>query len=239
MVTIAVTGAAGTVGRALTPRLSRHHTVVAIDRSGADITADPGRVRSLLRGADVVVHLAFDPGGNGTPPEHWQQPTRNPVNTALFETVLDAALAAGTGLFLHASSVHVEDTAAWAQQAGAPLLTARPGVFATETPSGYGRAKREQEARLRDVADRFARGAVSLRLGGVTAEDAPLARADDPAVLDHERRVWLAHDDLADLVSALVDARDEPGFDVVYAVSDNPRRFHDVSNRYGWTPRRR
>ncbi|MFS0898014.1 NAD-dependent epimerase/dehydratase family protein [Mycolicibacterium litorale] len=239
MVTVAVTGAAGTVGRALTPRLRRDHTVVAIDRPDADIRTDPGRIRSLLRGCDVVVHLAFDPGGGGTPGEHWRLPTRNPVNTALFETVLDAALDARVGLFLHASSVHVEDTMSWARRTGASLLTARPGVFATETPSGYGRSKRDQEARLQAVADRFARGAVSLRLGGVTPDGAPLAEAEDPDVLEHERRVWLAHDDLAELVSTIIGVRATPGFDVVYAVSDNPRRFHDVSNRYGWTPRRR
>ena len=239
MITVAVTGAAGTVGRALAPRLGSDVAVVPIDRPEVDILESPGRLRQALRGCDVVVHLAFDPGGDGTASEHWQAPTRNAVNTALFDTVLDAALVADVGLFLHASSIHVEDTMAWAQRAGAPLLTARPGVFATRPASGYGQSKREQEARLRAVAHRFARGAVSLRLGGVTSDDAPLAHDDDPAVLDHERRVWLAHDDLADLVSAIIGARRAPGFDVVYAVSDNPGRFHDVSNAYGWTPRRR
>lgn len=239
MIKVAVTGAAGTVGRALTPRLRVGAAIVPIDRPQVDILADPDRLRRLVRACDVVVHLAFDPGGDGAPREHWQAPTRNPANAALFETVLEAALDAGVELFVHASSIHVEDTMAWARRAGAPLLTARPGAFATETPSGYGRSKREQEARLRSVADRFARGAVSIRLGGVTPDDAPLARAEDPAVLDHERRVWLAHDDLADLVSAVIAIRRTPGFDVVHAVSANPGRFHDVANAYGWTPRRR
>jgi nucleoside-diphosphate-sugar epimerase len=241
MISVAVTGAAGTVGRALTPRLGVHAAVVPIDRPDVDILDDPGRLRLLLRGCDAVVHLAFDPGGGSTPREHWQEPTRNPVNTALFDAVLDAALAADVGLFLHASSVHVEDTMTWSRRPG-PALTAAPGLFRTETPSGYGQSKREQEARLQAAAHRFGRGAVSLRLGGVTPDDTPLAHDGDPAVLDHEQRVWLAHDDLADLVSAIIRARDAPGFDapgfdVVYAVSDNPGRFHDVSNMYGWTPR--
>ncbi|KUI26394.1 hypothetical protein AU195_21615 [Mycobacterium sp. IS-1496] len=238
MITVAVTGAAGTVGRALTPRFGVGVAVRPIDRPEVDIVADPDRLRQILRGADVVVHLAFDPGGGAVPREHWREPTRNPVNTALFETVLQAALDGGVGLFLHASSIHVEDTMAWSRRAG-PALTAEPGVFRTRTPSGYGQSKREQEARLRAVAPGFRHGAVSLRLGGVTSDDAPLAHAEDPAVLDHERRVWLAHDDLADLVAAIIAARRTPGYDVVYAVSDNPGRFHDVSNVYGWTPRRR
>jgi nucleoside-diphosphate-sugar epimerase len=242
MISVAVTGAAGTVGRALTPRLGGHTAVVPVDRPDVDILADPERLRLSLRGCDAVVHLAFDPGGVGTPREHWREPARNPVNTALFDAVLDAALAEDVGLFLHASSIHVEDTMAWSRRS-APALTAEPGRFRTATPSGYGQSKREQETRLQAVAQRFARGAVSVRLGGVTPDDAPLAHDDDPAVLDHERRVWLAHDDLADLVWAIIETRaepefDAPEFDVVYAVSDNPGRFHDVSNAYGWTPRR-
>ncbi|BBY18848.1 NAD-dependent epimerase/dehydratase family protein [Mycolicibacterium litorale] len=239
MVTVAVTGAGGTIGRALTPRLRTHHTVVGIDRPEFDILARPEGLPAILRDCEVVVHLAFDPGGDGAPTEHWRRPTRNPANTALFDAVLGAALTAGVGLFLHASSIHVEDTMAWAQRGDAPLLTARPGVFATETPSGYGRSKRAQEARLQAVGHRFGRGAVSMRFGGVTPDDAPLSTGDGPAVLDHERRVWLAHDDLGELVSAVVRTRSAPGFDAVYAVSDNPRRFHDVSNAYGWTPRSR
>jgi nucleoside-diphosphate-sugar epimerase len=248
MISVAVTGAAGTVGRALTSRLGVHAAVVPVDRPDVDILDDPERLRLLLRGCDAVAHLAFDPGGDGTPREQWREPTRNPVNTALFDAVLDAALAEDVGLFLHASSIHVEDTMARSSRPG-PALTAEPGLFRTATPSGYGQSKREQEARLQAAAHRFARGAVSVRLGGVTPDDAPLAHHDEPAVLDHERRVWLAHADLADLVWAIIRTRAAPGFhepgfdasgfDVVYAVSDNPGRFHDVSNAYGWTPRRR
>jgi nucleoside-diphosphate-sugar epimerase len=123
---------------------------------------------------------------------------------------------------------------AWPRRSTEPLR-AVPGRFRTVTPSSYGRSKRAQEARLQSVAHRFAHGAVSLRLGAVTPDGAPMAHHDDPAVLDHERRVWLAHDDLGELVSRIIDARTAPGYDVVYAVSAADR-FHDVANRYGWAP---
>ncbi|TFV55051.1 NAD(P)-dependent oxidoreductase [Mycobacterium sp. PS03-16] len=236
MITVAVTGAAGTVGRAVTTQLRDRFAVVGIDRPAVDILTDRDALAHALHGSDVVVHLAYDPGGPGPAREDWRAPARNPVNAALFDAVLDTARRVGTGLFLHASSVHVEDTLAWAR-APRPLLRALPEQFETVPASGYGRAKRDEEARLRAAARQFRCGAVSLRLGGVTADDRPLRHHDDPAVLDHERRVWLAHADLGDLLTAIIDTRREPGFDTVYAVSDNPGRFHDVSNRYGWTPR--
>ncbi|MBO0679889.1 NAD(P)-dependent oxidoreductase [Mycolicibacterium sp. S2-37] len=236
MKSVVITGGSGVVGRALLGQLRDDYTLIPIDRPELDILADRAQLADALRGADVVIHLAFDPGGHAGPAEHWRSERGNPVNEELFDTVLEVALAEGVALFLHASSIHVEDTMAWLRREGTPLV-ARPNAFRTDTPSGYGRSKRAQEAQLAAAADRFARGAVSLRLGGVTPDGAPLRQHHDPAVLDHERRVWLSHADLADLVRRLIDSRSEPGFDVVYAVSDNPGRFHDVSNRYGWTPR--
>jgi nucleoside-diphosphate-sugar epimerase len=230
MDTVVITGAAGTVGSALAPRLADRFEVVSLDRDDLDLTVDAPRVADRFRGADVVIHLAFDPGGDRR--EDWRSPHRVPVNRMLFDTVLAAALQAGVAQFLHASSIHVEDTMAYSARPG-PLLVARPGQFRTVPASGYGAAKREQEAALRAVADRFPRGAVSLRLGGVTRNDRPLAHHDDPAVLRHERRVWLSHRDLADLVIRIIDTSTGPGYDVVYAVSDNAGRFHDISNAYG------
>lgn len=233
---VAVTGAAGTVGRAVTTQLSDGFSVVGIDRPDIDILTDREGLARAMQGSDVVVHLAYDPGEPGAAREDWRSVARNPVNAALFDAVLDTARRVGAGLFLHASSVHVEDTLAWSR-APRPPLRALPGTFETVPASGYGRAKRDEEARLRAAARHFPRGAVSLRLGGVTADDQPLRHHDEPAVLEHERRVWLSHADLGELVTAIIRTRDAPGFDTVYAVSDNPGRFHDVSNRYGWAPR--
>jgi hypothetical protein len=77
------------------------------------------------------------------------------------------ALRSGIELFLHASSVHVENTLGYSRQP-APLLTAKPAVFQTDTARG------------------------SLRLGGVTPDDVPLPHHEDVEILSHERRVWLS-----------------------------------------------
>jgi nucleoside-diphosphate-sugar epimerase len=229
--TVAVTGSAGTVGRALCPRLRDFH-VVGIDKPGVDILTEPERLARAFAGADTVVHLAFDPGG-GAAREHWRTTYRNPVNDALFGQVLRVALSTGVELFLHASSIHVEDTLAYSRRPPS-MLTAKPGGFQTIPTSGYGQGKRDEEAALQQVADRFPRGAVSLRLGAVTPDDRPLRDNDNPEVLDHERRVWLSHRDLADLGTKIICRKATSDYDVVYAVSDNIGRFHDVSNRYGW-----
>jgi nucleoside-diphosphate-sugar epimerase len=116
------------------------------------------------------------------------------------------------------------------------LLLAKPRTFATEPVSGYGRSKRAQEASLEAGAHNFEAGAISIRLGGVTPTGMPLASHSKPAILEHERKVWLDHDDLGDLVLRIIDQHTTPDYDVVYAISDNTGRFHDLTNQYGWEP---
>ncbi|MCG5432943.1 hypothetical protein LV457_11690 [Mycobacterium sp. MYCO198283] len=220
MTRLAVTGADGTVGRALRAALPAEVTVVPVrlpDYEGEMV------------GADAVLHLAFATGPPSEP-EHFTSPHRNPVNTVLFVQALRGALTAGVPMFLHASSIHVEDTLHY----GGPPLRALPKQFATAAASGYGRSKRQQEEALQASADRFPHGAVSLRLGAVTADNRPPI-SDDPALAEHERRVFCDRRDLAALVVAILAAR-RPGYSVVYAVSDNAGRFHDLSNPFGWAP---
>jgi hypothetical protein len=129
----------------------------------------------------------------------------------MFDAVVLRALRSGIELFLHASSVHVEDTLGYSRQP-APLLTAKPAVFQTDTARGFA-----------GVADDFPRGAVSLRLGGVTPDDLPLPRHEDVEILSHERRVWLSHRDLGDLVTRIIHTRSTPG--------QCPRLVLQTSNR--------
>lgn len=236
MVKIAITGSKGTVGKALVSRLATRYEIVQIDLPEVDIL-DTKKLREALRGVDVVIHLAgvFGPAAEGK--ENWRSPHQDPINQRLFESILQAAKDVGVKLFIHASSIHVEDSLTHMRRSSDELLVARPGVFMTEPVSGYGRSKREQEAMLETEAHNFERGAVSIRLGGVTPTGLPLSSHADPDILEHERKVWLDHDDLASLVLKIIELHTTPDYDVVYAVSDNSNRIHGIANRYGWKPR--
>lgn len=229
---VAITGAKGVVGAALAAGLAEVYEIIPIDLPEVDAT-DEEQLAAVLKTANVVIHLAgvFGPASEGK--ENWLSPYADPQNKKLFDVVLQAALdQSSVTQFIHASSIHVEDVLG-ALQNNMPLA-ARPGLYQTEVTSGYGEAKRGQEGALQSVARRFKDGAVSLRLGGVRADNAP-PRDINPDIHKLEQKVWLEHSDLANLVRSIIDDP-HPGYEVMYAVSDNEGRFHDVSNSFGWQP---
>jgi dTDP-4-dehydrorhamnose reductase len=232
---VAITGANGTVGKALSKHLDDKYDIVPIDRPEIDILHDQKKLNDALDGVDTVIHLAGVFGSADQGKESWRSPHKDPLNEELFNTVLEASKNAGVDKFIHASSIHVEDTMGH-MDTGDGLLRAEAGEFSTEPASGYGYAKREQEQHLQMQADKFDRGAVSLRLGGVRPNNLPMQDHEHPDadIVEHERRVWMEHSELADLVGRIIEHDSPVGYDVVYAVSNNEGRIHDTSNRYGW-----
>lgn len=114
---VAVTGAAGFVGRNLVDQLvARGDTVVAIDRQrplgssnvdsvswvAADIL-DPGALTSAFEGVDVVYHLVAVITLRHTDDNAWR------INTQGVRTVAEAALTAGVRRMVHCSSIHSFD----------------------------------------------------------------------------------------------------------------------------------
>lgn len=106
--TVAVTGAAGFLGRSLTPALRddpRVARVVAIDRAPGETDGVEWRsadvrdsaIVDLIRGADVVVHLAFVVLGDLREAED--------INVRGSANVFSATAASGARRIVHASSV--------------------------------------------------------------------------------------------------------------------------------------
>lgn len=238
MVRIAVTGSSGVVGRVLVPRLAdMGHEIVPIDIApdgdypGIDILSDKRRLlRALFHTKDTVLHLAgvWDV-------EHFKSSERDPRNMLMFQTVMHLAASVGVRQFVHASSVHVEDSLRLFESPPPVLIRPEAGLYITSCPSGYGYGKRMQERALQSFARHFVLGAVSVRFGCMRADNQQPSDAN-PALAAHERAVWLDNDDAAALIDCIVNNPQPRAHDVLYATSDNPGVPYDLSNRFGWTP---
>lgn len=229
---VAITGAKGVVGSALGAGLTGLYEIIPIDLPEIDATNEE-QLAAVLKTANVVIHLAGVFGPTSEDKENWHSPHVDPVNKKLFDVALQVALDQDSiTQFIHASSIHVEDTLGALRRN--MHLVARPGLYQTNAVSGYGEAKRSQEDALQSVARRFKDGAVSLRLGGVRANNLPPTDSN-PEIHEHEQRVWLEHSELVGIVQAIIDTP-RPGYEVMYAISDNDGRFHDISNSFGWEP---
>ena len=150
-ITVAVTGAAGFLGRSLTPALRddpRVGRVIAIDRTpgategvdwaSADVR-DPG-LAGVLRGADVVVHLAFVVLGDLREADD--------INVRGSANVFEATATAGSRRLVHASSV-----AAYGYGIEGRLLTEDDPIRPIEAFT-YSRTKGAAERALDDTLAR-------------------------------------------------------------------------------------
>lgn len=221
MSTIAVTGAAGLVGRRTVPLLARTPAVtkvVAIDQSpavrrfqsrsgdgGAEVVAHrvdvrDGSLAGLFDGVDTVVHLAEDPGRRGDPQAAGD----------LLSVVTEALTEAGVGSLVVLSSATV-----YGARPDNPIPITEAEPRRPNDDLGFAMAK----AHLEDVAGRWAEEAgrrlVVLRPTTTLSEHgaswvaaairaAAAVRADqtDPPVQ------FLHHDDLAAAL-VLVSTRDD------------------------------
>lgn len=227
---IAITGANGVVGKVLCERLSGTYDLTPIDLPVIDVT-DRDQLAQAFEPADVLIHLAgvFDK-------EHCRSTTLDARNKLIFDSTLQTALGSGIRQFIHASSIHIEDSLGFMKdRSDNDFLTTCPGKFQTSTPSGYGKRKRMEESALEYVSRSFVDGVVSLRLGAVQPDNTPKTNRSDPVEIEHTRKVWLEHGDLARLVSSVIE-NPLTGYQAVYATSDNTGRFHDHTNNFGWEP---
>ncbi len=217
---IFITGIDGIVGTVLSRGLAATHEV-----AGVDLPVDLSAVDALdgrLHGVETVIHLARE----RNPAEAFPGVARlNPRNVEIDVNVFAAAIVAGVGRIVFASSVHADDFRD--SDAHPPFRV--PGSYHPATP--YGTHKLIGEEVGSTLARRFGFEFVAIRLGGVTRDGAVKQGSGHAAT-------WLSHRDLLTAVTAVV--ADSPVFGrstVFYAVSDNATRIHDTANPFGWKPR--
>ena len=241
---VLVTGAEGTIGRAVREHLADRYELRALTREPAafpsyvaDI-ADLAAIEPAFAGIEAVVHLAASPAVE-TP---WHDILPN--NLIGTYNVFEAARRAGVKAVVFASSNHA---------IGGYEVDGAPALYDLDDPrvydhtvelrpdSLYGVSKIYGEALGRLYADRYGLRVHCLRIGAVRAGDDPTAPevlASSPALLDlrtaedrrrRMRAVWLSRRDCAQLIARCLDAEHVP-WAVVYGVSNNPRRFWDIEH---------
>lgn len=216
---VLVTGSKGRVGAALGNKLKVD--ITHYDLPEGDCT-DYADLKSKMAGHDAVIHLAWN-----TKQENYDTGEFDPNNILGVHNVYRAAVETGTKRLIMISSVHTHKF----ENRGpdAPLL--KP--FDLPLPdSPYGASKCFVESLGRHYAEKYGLEVICIRLGGVNAADVP---PESPA---SERRVWLSHRDLSDLMQACLQAAEVPyNYTILYAVSNNEGRLHDVMNPFGWMPK--
>jgi uronate dehydrogenase len=228
-VRVLVTGAAGSIGGVLCSGLvDRGHTVFGLDRipepegfTGDWFTADcadPDAVDAVFAatsrsgGVDAVVHLAGIPSEAALPDEL----TSHVVTTAV---LLDAMVRYGVSRIVYASSNHA---------VGRTPRTDRLTVDVPPRPDTfYGVAKVAAEGLLSLYVDRYGIDAVATRIGSFLPQPETVRGLS----------TWLSHDDAVRMFEACLTAPD-PGFAVLYGVSDNTRGWWDLEpgRRLGYHP---
>lgn len=219
---VLVTGASGSVGRALLPYLERHYaltlfvgpssTVGARDLgvAEADVVsiniADRNAVLQAVSGVDAIVHLA----GQSHALAGWDELLAPNIEGAY--NVFEAARIAGVGTVVFASSNWA--TGAYDRDEEWPIhpyAPVRPGTL-------YGATKAFGETLGRYFSDYHGIKVVCLRIGWY------LERPHNEMAL----RMWLSERDLHNLVHRSIETTNP--FGIYYGASANTRLKWDLSN---------
>jgi nucleoside-diphosphate-sugar epimerase len=236
---VAITGAAGTIGKVLAERMDDAYDFRLLDRAPfcdrRSVVVDLGDLPALERafdGADAVIHL----GAAASVVAGWADVlAANIVGTY---HVLEAARSAGVSRVVFASSNHVvgmyeHDLAPFVADrlVGEPLNHLAP----LRPDSLYGVSKGFGELLGRFYSEVHGIRVVCLRLGTVLGSDDPRGPAppgfDAWAAMPWDIRIrgtWLSHRDCAELFRCALEA--DVRFAIAYGVSDVPGRFWDLEH---------
>ncbi|WP_327051559.1 NAD-dependent epimerase/dehydratase family protein [Halomicrococcus gelatinilyticus] len=246
MTRIAVTGAAGNVGRQALDALDGHDVTPVTHHEHDDIDGEVGDVTEadaladLLAGHDVVVHLAANP----SPDADWRSIVD--VNVEGTHNVYEAARERDVDRVVYASSNHAMgmynaadpmETETMTTEVAAPVDHDDP----PRPDSFYGVSKVTGEAVGNLYADRHGIEVVNLRIGWLLSRD-DLADTQDgnPEHARFARAMWLSPRDCRNVLRAAATV-DLPATSVTaHAISRNHDRFLSLSwteQALGYRPR--
>jgi len=251
---VAITGAGGEVGRAVTEAFDDEQTTLFthsehedVDSRILDATDGAAFVDALEDaarngngGVDVLVHLAWDPADRGD----WTAGDAD--NVAMTANAFEAAVANGVDRVVVASSVHVVgmynrgDPASFESMVESPTETVDP-ASPQRPDSFYGVAKTAVEGLTAYYADRHGVEAVAVRIGWLmTDEELRETRSDGDDRHRFARATFLSHRDCRALFRAAAEASIEDPPVVAHGISRNADRFltlTETMRRLGYRPR--
>lgn len=215
---ILLTGASGRIGRVLRQGLAADFDCRLTDLGcetdknviPADLAVDD--LTPLVEGMDGIVHMAGHPNSRD-----WEVVER--ANMLASRRLINAAVGAGVGRFIYASSVHV--LGMW------PAATTISEDLDYRPDGPYGVSKAVVEMMLRHAADRQGMSSVALRIFSFRPQPGNV----------RELSTWLSPDDTVALVRAALRS-DLRGFATVAGISNNSRAAIDKSGwaRIGYAP---
>jgi nucleoside-diphosphate-sugar epimerase len=223
-----ITGCYGLVGMILWEQLADSFELYGLDLYSkapkenifqADITK-PEQINKIfdrIPSLTYIVHLAGDPRMDAD----WESVYSNNIGGT--KNIYEAARLHGVKRVIFASSNHTMGA-----YEGLP-----PGLHTKDNPNlitindpirpdgFYGISKATGEAIARMYYDLFGLESICLRIGSVL-------RDDNPHSNPRYESTWLSHRDLVQLVKKSL--RADINFGIYYGVSNNTRRFWDISN---------
>jgi nucleoside-diphosphate-sugar epimerase len=217
---IAITGSNGTIGEILKKGLTDFE-ITGINLPEVDLR-NYEQVLNAVQDHSAIVHLG------------WNSKTENLLNEnidvdnmIMAFNVYRAALETKVSRVIMASSIHANAFYNWK----GPGLMSVDMVPVPDSP--YGADKVFIESLGRYFAQKNLE-VIAVRFGGINPKNTSPSTHE---YLKGERAAWLSHNDCVSLIRAIIKAEKIPNnFVLMYAVSDNAGRIHDISNPFEWIP---
>ena len=224
---IIITGSRGSLGKILQKELQDVFDLVCIDKKpdseeiiALDIANDYEKFRNILKGNDVIIHLAWDTLEDFPSENIVQQ------NKVMAENVYRAAVENNISRVIVASSVHVND---YSKVPTGTYLSSKSECW-PDAP--YGATKIYIEHLGRYYSRKHGLEVICIRLGGVNKRNE--IRFNEDPLYD---KVLLYKEDFVQLIRMCIEVKKVPdNFAVFYAVSNVKGRVHVLDNFLGWKP---
>ncbi|MFZ4648729.1 MAG: NAD-dependent epimerase/dehydratase family protein [Patescibacteria group bacterium] len=226
---VVITGSQGCIGTILKDGLSDIFNLYLIDikeRDSAntfnvDISCEYDKLVNIFKNKDIILHLAWNFF------EDFPKETIDYKNKVMAENIYKAAIEAGVKRVIMASSVHANDYS---------FVNKNNKVSPEDNPwpdSPYGASKVYMESLGKYFARYHKLEVICIRFGGVNSKNAVIYE-EDP---DYDKVLLYKEDCVSVINNCIMAKKVKNFFSVFYAISNNKKSVHDISNSFNWLPK--